>query len=102
MIQETPQSSSPAKRHPIVLPLRQVAGRDRESHASLPQSRWLRLVQGVGIGVFLGIPLFLLLFQPPVTVAPPGVAPWLGVGWPGGRYVWTLIIALLPLAIVLM
>jgi hypothetical protein len=56
------------------------------------EDRRFSLVRGIGVLVLLGIPLFLLLH--PETGR--------DVEWPGGRIVWTGIIAVLPLAIVAM
>src|SRR5713226_2142253 len=55
-----------------------------------PQGRCLGILRGIGVLVLLGIPLFLLLH--------PASGP--EVEWPGARFVWTLLIALLPLLIV--
>lgn len=57
-----------------------------------PEDRRFGLVRGIGVLILLGIPL--LLFMRPES----GIE----VEWPGGRWVWTAVIAMLPLAIVVM
>src|SRR5437868_11177889 len=57
-----------------------------------PEDRRFSVARGIGIFILIAIPLFVFL-HPENGIQ---------VEWPGGRVVWTFIIALLPLAIVAM
>jgi hypothetical protein len=67
-----------------------VKNRKAQWAALKPRDRCLGALRGIGVLCLLGIPFFLLRY--PET----GIE----VEWPGARFVWTLIIALLPLLIV--
>jgi hypothetical protein len=66
-----------------------------------PGERALSLLRGAGIAALVAIPIFLWSYQgavePHRAAAEPALLP---VAWPGGRIIWTVIIALLPLFIV--
>lgn len=103
MIQNTSRASDNAIKSYLFLPVRQAAQGIKKRLFSVRSETPFVLLRSIGLVILLGIPLFLFYAQPaPSAKAPHGIPPWLEIEWPGGRYVWTLIIALLPLAIVLM
>ena len=58
-------------------------------------------IRALGVLILILIPVFLLAVSNPRNVENPTSLPnWLFVEWPGGRAVWTVVIALLPLFIV--
>ena len=66
-----------------------------------PQDRRMFALRTVGVLLLVLTPLFLCIYRaapdPAMLTSDPGVLP---VAWPGGRIVWTVGIALLPLFIV--
>lgn len=82
---------------------RPAAAQDAEPASLLPgwQAQWsalspgdrgVGLLRGIGVLILAGMPVFLFLYPQGNRNSP----------WPGARFVWTVIIALLPLAIVAM
>ncbi len=74
----------------------------RSSIAALsPSDRMIALLRAIGVVVLAAIPVFLIAYRgapdPAIGTSDPNVEP---IAWPGGRIIWTLVIALLPLFIV--
>ena len=60
------------------------------------------LLRGVGVLILIAIPLFLFFYAPRPEFGGAETLPsWLAIDWPGGRVIWTVIIAILPLFIVI-
>jgi Cyclic nucleotide-binding domain len=83
---------SSSQRVPRTLPASWLQDRRARWSALSPGDRCLGILRGLGVVILSGLPLF--LFLNPRT--------GIDVAWPGARLVWTVVIALLPLAIVAM
>ena len=74
----------------------------REWEALSPNDKFSGLVRAVGVLILVAIPLFLMQYvaKPEPEILPNSIPNWIAVDWPGGRIIWTVVIAILPLFIV--